>query len=181
MKIALLRAKTKQTYGTYEGQRVRNDDYFEDVSTSTDLYTVLFDRLRGYFDQVEIWYQEDGDHPEGIFIHSTGLVERFFTHGYHSMSTDDIPDVLFVRGDMKDYYPVIQKCERSFKVYYSAGHYFNPPTGFQWDLVFVDDPKHVKVVEYNTGAPVELFKKTCSNQFDGNPGVITVGAGPTDL
>lgn len=167
MKLVLLRAKTKQTYANYEGQKVRNDDYYEDVTTSTDLYTVLCDHLRKYFDEVEIWYQEDSKHPVGKFAHSTGLVERFFTEGYYNISTDDEPDVLFVRGDMKDYYPVIEKFNKAFKIYYSAGNYYCPPMQFKWDLVFVDDPKHVQVVKAKVDAPVELFKKSCTHHFDG--------------
>lgn len=165
MKLAMLRAKTKQTYARYEGQKVRNDDYYEDVTTSTDLYTVLCGHLMNYFDEVEIWYQEDPLHPAGKFVHSNGLVERFFTEGYTNLSTDDEPDVLFVRGDMQEYYPVIKRFKNSYKVYYSAGNYYCPPTFFKWDLVFVDDPKHAQVVKVKTGSPVELFKKSCSNHF----------------
>lgn len=166
MKFVMLRATTKQTVVEYQGQVAKNDDYYEDSSTSTDYYVSLCDELLKYFDRVEIWYQGDNEHkPCTAFVHNSGLIERYWPEGFEGVTEKDAPDVLFVRGDKDAYHSVIRKFRDAFKVYYSAGHYYLPPSGFQWHLVFVDDPRHVKEAEEDAYCPVRLFKKSCVDKY----------------
>ena len=172
MKFVMLRAKIKETEVEFNGQVAKNDDYYEDADTSSDLYTVLCKELLRYYNEVEIWYQKDKNHKEEGFLHNSGLIERYWSKGYDNVSKDHEPDILFVRGDMVDYYPLLDKFPNAFKVYYSAGHYYLPPQRFKWDLVFVDDPRHKKEIR---DAPVELFKKSCVDKyFPGGNGKGTV-------
>ena len=164
----MLRAKTKQTYVNYKKQRVKDDDYYEDVSTSTDLYLVMCSRLLelGLYDKVEVWYQCNHEHPPGIFEHSTGMKERFFMPEYADYGTDDEPHVLFVRGDLTGYRFVLPKMRSAYKVYYSAGNYYCPNEKWsKWNLVFVDSTEHGKEVEERLKVPVELFRKTCVDKY----------------
>ena len=164
--FVMLRATTKQTVVEYQGQTARNDSFYEDSSTSSDFYTVFCDELLRYFVRVEIWYQEDRHHPKcSVFEHRSGLVERYWPKGYEGLTEGDEPEILFVRGDKRDYYPVLNRFRKAFKVYYSAGHYYLPPTQGTWNLVFVDDPRHIKEVEESAYCPVELFKKSCVDKY----------------
>lgn len=162
MKFAMLRAVKKETEVHFQGQLAKNDDAFEDASTSTDLYTVLCEELLKYYEDVEIWYQKDPVHKVEGFVHDSGLVERYWEKGFRNVTKEHEPDILFVRGDMEDYYPLLDRFPNAFKVYYSAGHYYLPPQRFKWDLVFVDDPRHRKEVD---NAPAEMFKKSCVDKY----------------
>lgn len=159
----MLRAPIKQTVVHFEGQTAKNDDYYEDVTTSSDFWLVFADRLRGYFDEVEVWYQEDKDHPEGAFTHSTGLVERYKRKGFEPL--DESPDVLFVRGDMEDYYPVISAFPFAQRIYYPSGPYHVPNCEFNWDVCFVEDARQLRMVHEKTGADTYLFKKSCVDKY----------------
>ena len=159
-KFIMLRATTKQTHVKFEGQFAKNDDYYEDVTTSTDFWLVFADGLRKYFDQVEVWFQEDIYHPEGKFVHSTGLIERYFKKGYNFKNEKE-PDILFVRGSHKEYETVIARFPLAQKVYYPSGFYYFPTIGKDWDVCFTEDPNHMQEVEKRTQADVFLFKKSC--------------------
>ncbi len=167
LKFVMLRATQKQTVVEYQNQIAKNDDFYEDSSKSTDYYTVLCDELLNHYAQVEIWYQEDLHHKAfNAFVHRSGLVERFWPKGYSGISEQDRPDILFVRGDKKDYYPVLREFRDTFKIYYSAGNYYCPPSQFGWDLVFVDDPRHIEEVREKAACPaVELFRKSCVDRY----------------
>lgn len=166
MKFVMLRAAKKETVVRYKDQIAKNDDFYEDSAYSSDYYTVLCDELLKHYDEVEIWYQEDAHHPAfRAFVHGSGLVERYWPKKYEGLTKGDEPAVLFVRGDMPDYHAVLGKFKDTFKVYYSAGHYYLPPARFKWSLVFVDDPRHVKEAREVADCPVELFKKSCVSKF----------------
>jgi len=166
MKFVMLRAATKQTVVEYQGQIARNDSFYEDSETSSDYYTVFCDELLKHYEKVEIWYQEDRHHEAfKAFVHKSGLVERFWPKKYEGLTKGDEPDVLFVRGNMPDYYVVLREFKEAFKVYYSAGNYYLPPARFMWDLVFVDDPRHIKGVKEIAECKVELFKKSCVDKY----------------
>ena len=70
----------------------------------TDFYTVLSSNLLSYFDEVAIWYQRDSQRKEKAYIHNSGLVERYWEQAFRDVKQEDWPDILFVRGDMIDYY-----------------------------------------------------------------------------
>lgn len=166
MKFVMLRATTKQSVVEYQGQIAKNDSFYEDSSTATDFYTVLCDELLKHYSEVEIWYQEDVHHPAfKAFVHSSGLIERFWPKKYEGLTKEDTPDVLFVRGDMPDYRTVLREFRNAFKIYYSAGHYYLPPARFLWNLVFVDDLRHIREVKEAAECPVELFKKSCVDKY----------------
>jgi len=172
LRFVMLRAVQKQTVVEYQGQTAKNDDYFTDSSESSDFYTVLCSELLNHYAQVEIWYQEDSKHKAfNAFVHKSGLVERFWPKGYLGLSDMDRPDILFIRGDKKDYHPVLKTFPDSFKIYYPAGNYYNPPSQFAWDLVFADDPRHAEEVRKETPYLVELFRKSCVDRcFPGGKG-----------
>ena len=162
-KIAILRAPIKQTIVEWEGQVAINDSFFEDVATSSDFWLVFADCLQRYFSEVELWYQTDPEHPVGEFTHSTGLVERFFKKNFETFPGS--PDVLFVRGDHKEYYPVVASCSFAQRVYYPSGNYFIPNCDFNWDVCFVEDQRQVNEVNEKTGADIFLFKKSCVDKY----------------
>ena len=164
MKLVMLRAPTKQTEVHYKGQLAKNDDFYEDVSTSTDFWLVFADALRKYFSTVEVWYQEDQHHERGFHCHSTSLLERWFQPGY-TFTTQEKIDVLFVRGDHKDYYPVISQFPEAQLVYYPSGPYYCPSTQFHWDTCFVESISHIPEVVKKTDAMVKLFKKGCVHKY----------------
>ena len=162
-KFVLLRAKIKQTEFEYEGQIAKNDDFYEDVATSSDYWLVFADHLRKYFSEVELWYQADPNHPKGIFTHSTGLVERFCEKDF--MDFPGSPDVLFVRGDHKEYYSVITRTPFAQRIYYPSGPYYIPNSRFEWDTCFVEDERQVRNVHEATGAYTFLFRKSCVEKY----------------
>jgi len=165
MKFVMLRALTKQTEIDYKGQTAINDSPYEDVETSSDYWTVFASKLleKGWYDEAEIWYQEDEDHrPIDSFIHSTGLVERYLLKGYKDKLVTDV-DILFVRGYMKEYQTVIDQLSNAFTVYYPSGPYYCP--SFVPNLSFVEDPRHIGTVKLKTGSNVELFKKSCVSKY----------------
>lgn len=166
MKFVMLRAPTKQTKIKYRDQIAVNDDYYEDVSTSSDYWTVWANELltRGWYDEVEIWYQEDKEHKAGVFKHSTGLKEVFWLDRFGFVNDSMSPDILFVRGDMPDYAFVLQALD-CFKVYYPSGPYYCPNPKYDWGLCFVEDLRHIEKVRERIGAPVELFKKSCVGKY----------------
>jgi len=165
MKFVMLRAETKQTKLEYKGQIAINDATYEDVATSSDYWTVWANELlvKGWYDEVEIWYQENDEHPVGTFEHSSGMKEIFWPTGYLGIENYSA-DVLFVRGAMKSYTSVLNTLD-TFKVYYPSGPYYCPSINYQWGLCFVEDIRHIKIVEDKTGAPVELFKKSCVGKY----------------
>ena len=165
MKFVMLRAPIKQTVVEWEGQIAKNDSAYEDIETATDYWTVFANEMLRYFDEVEIWYGENSEHPRGFFCHSTGLIERYFREDYVSTEIEKVPDVLFVRGDHKEYYPVIERFTGSKLVYYPSGHYYCPNTKFPWDLCFVEDPRQLKEVKEKTNAETALFKKSCVDKY----------------
>lgn len=166
LKFVMLRAVQKQTVVEYQDQVAKNDDFYEDASESSDYYTVLCDELLNHYAQVEIWYQADSHHKAfNAFVHKSGLVERFWPKGYLGLSDFDRPDILFIRGDKKDYHPVLKMFPDSFKIYYPAGSYYKPPSQFGWDLVFVDDPRHAEEIREETPCPIEFFKKSCVGKY----------------
>jgi len=166
MKFVMLRALVKQTKVEYKGQTAINDSPYEDVETSSDYWTVFASKLleKGWYDEVEIWYQENEDHPvQTPHIHSTGLKEIFKPKGYGYSSYEKPIDVLFVRGDMKEYRPVIDQLSNAFTIYYPSGPYYCP--SFVPNLSFVEDPIQIDTVKLRTGSNVELFKKSCVSKY----------------
>lgn len=166
MKFVMLRALVKQTKVDYKGQTAINDRPYEDVETSSDYWTVFASKLleKGWYDEVEIWYQEDEGHrPVNSFIHSTGMLERYKPEGFRYIKREIPVDVLFVRGDMKEYKSVIDQLPDAFTIYYPSGPYYCP--SFIPDLSFVEDPIHIGPVKLRTGSNVELFKKSCVSKY----------------
>jgi len=165
MKLVMLRAKIKETEGVFEGQYAKHDDFYEDAYTSSDYYTVLCSALINYYDNVEMWFQEDEHHKAGTFTHKAGLVERFCKKDWEDV--EEKTDILFVRGNIDNYRKLLDSTfgKRAFKVYYSAGNYFIPDTKYKWGLVFVDDERHIEKVRAATNCPVELFKKSCVDKY----------------
>jgi len=171
MKLALLRAATKETVVVYKGQRVMNDGPYEDAETSSDFWTVFADRLLtgGWYDEVELWYQENDSHRPGVFTHDSGLREVFWKRGFTNVPPVALPDVLFVRGKHVDYDPlfinVLKERPRPFVVYYPSGPYYCPPTHYRADFCFVEDVRHVAPVMHKRNVPVELFKKSAVDKY----------------
>lgn len=166
MKLVMLRAPTKQTIVKYKGLIAKNDGAYEDVETSTDYWTVWASELltRGWYDEVELWYQSDVEHKPGKFKHSSGMMERYWQRGYIGAMEEEL-DVLFVRGDHADYQIVLDKLAGVYKVYYPSGPYYCPGTKHRWDLCFIEDPRQASFVREKTNAPVELFKKSCVDNY----------------
>ena len=162
-RFVMLRAPIKQTVVEWEGQVAKNDDFFEDVVSSSDYWLVFADKLRAYFSSVEVCYQTDPDHPKGVFEHSTGLIERFCEKDF--IDFPGSPDVLFVRGDHSDYYSLIASCPLAQRVYYPSGPYHVPNCNFNWDVCFVESEKQLRAVHEVTGADTFLFKKSCVEEY----------------
>lgn len=167
MKFAILRAPRKQTVVKWEGQIAKNDEYFTDSSESSDFYTVLCSELLNHFDQVEIWYQRESFKKERAFCHDNGLIERYWEQAFRDVKKEDWPDILFVRGDMMDYRRLLDRLHKEvFLIYYSAGKYYEPQSKYWWDLVFVDDPRHMEELKESLEeVEIRLFKKSCVDKY----------------
>lgn len=122
-------------------------------------YLLLLGELvrQGYLDEAELWLISDHNFAEG----HEGITVRCFTSFAQMARHRRATDILWIRGDRRDYLPVLTRMQARLWVYYAASKLFIPRHWAPYDLILVDDRRHSKVVRPFVGRTlVEPVLKT---------------------
>jgi hypothetical protein len=134
---------------------------------------ILYDSLRAETDMyTHLWYNalESWDYGTVLYFgHKRRRqyepnFEVQFVKSLGDYATPHVPDVIFCRGNLEEYKPVLERWPMARRIYYGAGRHFVPPNR-NYDLVLVDSEQQMRKVSKGMGINVQLFLKPAAPHF----------------